>query len=174
MGKKIIRSADLKKVQMLILDVDGVLTDGNIGYDSQGNEYRVFNVHDGYGLRLAREAGLIIVIISGKISPIVSQRAKVLGINEVYLGVENKKEVLGQLLYKYKLAVSQVVAIGDDLLDLELLSQVGVSVAVANARPEVKKVAKFITRLPGGAGAVREVVDLILEAKGQRLKAKGL
>ncbi len=165
MAKKTLSPAAVKKLRMLILDVDGVLTDGNIGYDTQGNEYRFFNVHDGYGLRLLREAGLILVIISGKISSIVSRRAKELGVKEVYLGVEKKIEVLGELLNKYKLTVPQVAAIGDDLLDLELLSQVGVAVAVANARPEVKKAAKYVTRLSGGAGAVRELADIILKTK---------
>lgn len=156
----------LKKIKMLILDVDGVMTDGKIVYDGQGNEYRSFNAHDGYGIKCAQENGLHIAFVSGKYSPGVKKRAQDLGVSEVYLGIENKKKILDDLKAKYKFKKEQIAAMGDDLLDYEVLCNVGVPIAVSNAVSEVKKVACYITKKTGGDGAVREVIDIIL--KGQK------
>lgn len=159
---------NLKRIKLLIMDIDGVLSDGKIIYDSQGNDYRVFHVHDGYGIRLVQEVGIKVAFISGRHSPIIDRRAHDLGVEEVYQNVVDKAEVLGELLKKYKLDSKEVCAIGDDLLDLPLLKQVGVPIAVCNAVPELKEAAKYITKIPGGGGAVREVIDLILKAKRKR------
>lgn len=163
--KQTITIADRKRIKLLILDIDGVMTDGKIGYDSQGHDYRFFHVHDGYGIQLAKKMGIKIVIISGKVSSLISRRAKDLGITEVFLGIKHKETLLDQLLHKHKLKKNQVAAIGDDLLDLALLKMVGLPITVANARPEVKQIARFITELSGGDGAVREAIDFILKAK---------
>ena len=160
------QNAKLKKVKLLIIDVDGVLSDGKIIYDSQGNDYRVFHVHDGYGVRLAIQTDIKVAFVSGRYSPVIDRRAHDLGVDSVHQNVTDKVEVLGQLLNKYKLNSEEVCAIGDDVIDLPLLKQVGVPIAVCNAMPELKKVAEYITKLSGGKGAVREVVDLILKAKG--------
>lgn len=157
--------ANLKQIKLLIMDVDGVLSDGRIIYNSQGNDYRIFNVHDGYGIRLAQQSGIKVVFVSGRHSSIIDKRAQDLGVGDVYQSVADKAEVLEELLDKYKLNSNEVCAIGDDLIDLSLLKQVGLPVAVCNAIPDLKKVARYVTKLPGGNGAVREVVDLILKAK---------
>ena len=156
--------AGLRRVKLLIIDIDGVLSDGRIIYDSQGNDYRVFHVHDGYGIRLAVQAGIKVAFVSGRHSSVVDRRARDLGVDEVYQNAADKVEVLKGLLNKYRLGPKDVCAIGDDLIDLALLKKVGVPVAVDNAVPELKKVAKYVTKLRGGNGAVREVVDIILKA----------
>lgn len=157
--------AKLKKIKVLIVDIDGVLSDGRVICDSQGNDYRIFHVHDGYGIRLAQQAGIKVAFISGRHSSIIDRKAHDSGVEEVYQNVKNKAEALREILNKYRLSSKEVCAIGDDLIDLPLLKQVGFPVAVGNAMPELKKAAKYITKALGGNGAVREVVDLILKAK---------
>ncbi|MFC1525125.1 KdsC family phosphatase [Planctomycetota bacterium] len=157
----------LKRIKMLILDVDGVLTDGRITMDERGRELVSFDVQDGSGLKYLARSAIRIVFLSGRVSSAVKLRARNLEIKEVYLGIKKKLPVLKKLIRKYKLKVSEICYIGDDLLDLSLMRRVGYPVAVRNARPEVKKHSRYITRALGGHGAVREVVEKILKAQNK-------
>lgn len=150
---------------MLIVDVDGVLTDGRITMDERGRELVSFDVQDGSGLKYLARSAIRIVFLSGRVSPAVKFRARNLEIKEVYFGIKKKLPVLKKLMRKYKLKASEICYIGDDLLDLPLMRRVGYPVAVRNARPEVKKCSRYITRALGGHGAVREVVEKILKAQ---------
>lgn len=168
--KNKINEANLKRVRLLVIDVDGVLSDGKIIYDSQGNDYKIFHVHDGYGIRLALQAGIKVAFVSGRHSSIVDKRARDLGVEIVYQNVEDKVKVLKDILRKYRIKSNETCAIGDDIIDLPLLKEVGVPIAVSNAIAGLRKIASYVTKLPGGGGAVREVVDLILKAKKKRIK----
>jgi 3-deoxy-D-manno-octulosonate 8-phosphate phosphatase (KDO 8-P phosphatase) len=154
-----------KQIKMLIMDVDGVLTDGKIIIDTHGNELKIFNVYDGAGIDMAHKAGLLTAIISGRYCNAVVYRAKELHINEVYQSVGDKIDVFHSLLDKYMLVTSQVAYIGDDIFDIPLLEQVGLSIAPCNAIPEVKDIVDYVTKNSGGNGAVREMVDMILKAQ---------
>lgn len=156
-----------KKIKMIVLDVDGVLTDGSITFDSNGTEIKSFNVLDGTGIKFARRLGLIVVFLTGRESSIVEMRAKELSVDEVHQKIWDKKKVYAELLKKYNLKDEEVCCIGDDVLDLGPLKSAGVSVAVPDAVPEVLKAAHMITQRPGGHGAVREVIDQILQAQGK-------
>jgi 3-deoxy-D-manno-octulosonate 8-phosphate phosphatase (KDO 8-P phosphatase) len=149
-------------IKLLVLDVDGVMTDGSIIYDSQGNEYKIFNVQDGCGIELLRKKGIRVAFITGRSSSIVARRASELGVEDVFQGVSEKVSPLKELMDKYNLDSSEICAMGDDILDIPLLKMVGFPVTVKNARPEVKKIVKHITLVDGGKGAVREVAELIL------------
>lgn len=152
---------------MLIVDVDGVLTDGRITMDERGRELVSFDVQDGSGLKYLARSAIRIVFLSGRVSQAVKFRARNLEIKEVYLGIKKKLPVLKKLIKKYKLKASEICYIGDDLLDLPLMRRVGYPVAVRNARPEVKKCARYITRALGGHGAVREVIEKILKSQNK-------
>ena len=156
----------IKKVKLLILDVDGVLTDGRIIWTSSAEEVKFFNVQDGVGIILAHRVGLKIAIISARKSKVTEIRAKELKITDCYQIVENKLITYKELIDKYKLADEEVAYIGDDLHDIPVLRRVGFAVAVANAQDEAKKVAHYVTEKEGGKGAVREVINIILKAKG--------
>ena len=156
------RTADLK---LLVLDVDGVLTDGRITINERGEEFKSFDVKDGLGLRLLMEAGVDVIIITGRKSKSVAYRAEELGIREVYQGVKNKSALFADLLKRKRLEKEQVCCMGDDLPDLPLFQLSGISVAVADAVSEVRNEASFITKNRGGNGAVREVCDMILKAQ---------
>jgi 3-deoxy-D-manno-octulosonate 8-phosphate phosphatase (KDO 8-P phosphatase) len=163
MLKKIRQKA--KKISMLILDVDGVLTDGKIIYDSKGNEMKFFNVLDGLGLVLLRKAGIKTAIITAKASKVVVRRSKDMQILRVYQNRHNKQETYREILKEFKLSDDKVCFMGDELIDLPVLKRVGLAVAVSNAVSEVKKVADYVTARRGGEGAVREVVELILKSQ---------
>ncbi len=152
---------------MLIVDVDGVLTDGRITMDESCRELVSFDFHDGIGLKYLARSAIRIVFLSGRVSQAVKFRARNLEIKEVYLGIKKKLPVLKKLMRKHKLKASEICYIGDDLLDLPLMRRVGYPVAVRNARPEVKKCSRYITRALGGHGAVREVVEKILKAQNK-------
>jgi len=154
-----------KRIKFLILDVDGVLTDGKIIYDSQGREMKFFNVLDGLGLVLLRRAGIKSAIITAKASKVVKRRAKDMQIFKVYQNMSKKDEAYKEILRRSRLNDKEVCFIGDELIDLPVLRRVGLSVAVANAVPEVKKAADYITKRPGGSGAVREVIEIILKSQ---------
>ena len=156
----------IKKVKMLILDVDGVLTDGRIIWTNSAEEIKFFNVQDGVGIVLAHRAGLKVAIISARKSKVTEIRAKELKITEVYQSMESKLVAYKKLIDKYKLADEEVAYIGDDLHDIPVLRRVGFAVATANAQEEAKQVSHYITKKNGGEGAVREVVNMILKAKG--------
>ncbi|SMC62798.1 KdsC family phosphatase [Polynucleobacter kasalickyi] len=153
-------------IQLLILDVDGVLTDGSLFISPDGLEHiKVFNSLDGHGIKLLVENGIQCAIISGRNSEMVTLRAKALGIEHVFLGVHDKLVVFESLREKLGLPYQACAAMGDDWPDLSVLARVGLPVAPAQAHVEVLNIARFITRLPGGNGAVREVCDLILKAQ---------
>ncbi len=157
--------SDLKKIKMILMDVDGVLTDGKIIFTSDGTELKEFNIQDGMGITLARMAGLKTGIITGRESIMVQRRAEELKYDIISQGSFKKFARYEEIKKQFALSDDEVCYIGDDLPDIPVLKKVGFSVAVANARDELKKIAHFTTTLSGGEGAVREVIDLIL--KGQ-------
>ena len=159
-----LRSA-ISRIRCVTLDVDGVLTDGRIVYGSDGTEYKAFNARDGVGIKMLLSNHVHVAIITGRQSPIVDKRAEELGICHVYQGVQDKRTALKQLLEEVGCAPDEVAHIGDDLPDRELFELVGLSVAVADASPTVKREADFVTRLAGGDGAVREFCDLLSEVQ---------
>jgi YrbI family 3-deoxy-D-manno-octulosonate 8-phosphate phosphatase len=155
------------KIRLLILDVDGVLTDGKIIVDDKGSEIKNFDVKDGQGLKFLLKAGFEVAIISGRESRAVEIRANGLGIKEIYQGIEDKKSVLDRLIRDRAIKIDEVCCIGDDIPDIPMFDQVGLSVAVSNAVPEALDAADFITKNKGGDGAVREVCELILKTQGK-------
>lgn len=155
-----------KKVRMLLLDVDGVLTDGGIYYSSR-EECKCFNVRDGLGIKMLVQEGIPVGIISGRTSEAVARRAQELGINDVYQGVAHKLPAFEEILKKHRIEAEQVAFVGDDLADIPLLDRVGLAVSVADAEEAVKERSHYICQRPGGKGAVREVCDLILKAQGR-------
>ena len=157
-----------KDIRLLLLDVDGVLTDGSIVYGNSGTELKAFNIKDGFGIRLLREAEVEVGIITARRSEAVERRAQDLKLAHLYQGVGNKIEAFSEILATRNLAPRQVAYMGDDWLDLPLLGRVGLAATVADAVAEVKAVAHYVTRQAGGRGAVRELCELIIEAKGLR------
>ena len=156
------------KIRLLVLDVDGVLTDGGLYYDANGLAMKRFHVLDGIGIRLAKEAGIEIAVISGMDTPCVVKRLEVLGVTEYHGGYDNKRTVLDQIRQKRHLEWDEIAYLGDDWVDLSPMGAVGLPVAVANAMPEVKDVARHVTSKEGGNGAVRELVDFLLTCQGRR------
>lgn len=156
----------MKMVRLVAMDVDGVLTEGQVIYIDGEQEVCSFNIKDGMGLTLARQAGLLTAFISGRKSEVVARRAAYLKISDLYQGVIKKGEPLTQLIQKYSLTREQICYLGDDVNDLPVLRQVGLAVAVADAVEEVRQAAHYVTDLPGGKGAVREVIDQILYQQG--------
>lgn len=154
------------RVTALVLDVDGVLSDGRIIYDEFGDELKCFDVQDGAGLVLWRRAGLRSAIITARKAKLIKRRAKELAVDFLSQKALKKLPVYEQLLRRWRLPHEQVCAIGDDLMDLPILRRVGLAVAVPNAVEEVKRISHYVTTRSGGRGAVREVIDLILKAKG--------
>jgi len=155
-----------RKTRLLMMDVDGVLTDGRIIQDSHGQELKVFDVKDGHGIVMAHRAKLQTALISGRESETTVRRAQELGIALVFQKTWNKLEVYERILADTKFTPDEVAYVGDDLVDIPLLRRVGLAVAVADAVDEVKATAHLITQRPGGRGAVREVIELILRAQG--------
>lgn len=155
------------KVKLLILDVDGVLTDGGIILDGGAAELKVFHVRDGHGLTMLKRAGVKVAIITGRNSEVVDRRARELGITEVYQGCHKKIVAYEKLLAKLAIADEYVAYIGDDVVDVPLFKRAGFPVAVADAVEEARESALFITNARGGRGAVREICDLILKASGK-------
>jgi 3-deoxy-D-manno-octulosonate 8-phosphate phosphatase (KDO 8-P phosphatase) len=155
-----------RKTRLLMMDVDGVLTDGRIIQDCHGHELKVFDVKDGHGIVMAHRAKLRTALISGRASETITHRAEELGIELVFQKIWNKLEVYEKILGDTALTHDEVAYIGDDLVDIPLLRRVGLAVAVADAVDEVKAASHLITQRPGGQGAVREVIELILRAQG--------
>jgi 3-deoxy-D-manno-octulosonate 8-phosphate phosphatase (KDO 8-P phosphatase) len=156
-----------RKIRLLMMDVDGVLTDGRIIQDCHGHELKVFDVKDGHGIVMAHRAQLRTALISGRESETITRRAQELGIELVFQKIWNKLEVYEKILVDTQLAHDEVAYIGDDLVDIPLLRRVGFAVAVADAVDEVKAASHWITQRAGGQGAVREVIERILRAQGQ-------
>ena len=159
--------AKAKPVRILLLDVDGVLTDGSLIYSHEGQESKAFNTQDGFGLRLLQEAGVEIGVITARSSEAVARRCANLKMRYIYQGVGNKVEAYKEIVQKSGCKPFEIAYMGDDWLDLALLTRAGFSAAPANAVPEVREVAHYTTEQSGGHGAVREICNLILEAKGQ-------
>ncbi|MHC4116117.1 MAG: KdsC family phosphatase [Planctomycetota bacterium] len=154
---------DLTQIELLALDVDGVLTDGTLTINADGSETKSFNTLDGHGLRMWQRAGLKVALISGRESAPTQLRAEQLEIEHVFQNCHFKLPVMEELLKRIGLAPEKVAYIGDDLPDLPVMRHVGFSVAVANAVDEVKRHADYVTARPGGSGAVREVIEHILK-----------
>jgi len=154
-----------RRVRLLCVDVDGVLTDAGMYYGPDGEVLKKFNTRDGMGLARVREAGVAVAIISGEDSAIVHARAAKLKIDDVYCDAANKRAAVDALCHKHDLALDQVAFIGDDLNDLSALESVGLACAVADAAEPVQAVAHYVTRRRGGDGAVREVCELLISAK---------
>lgn len=152
--------------RLLVLDVDGVLTDNSLWLNSDGSEWKQFHVPDGAGIRWLLEAGITVALISGRVSEVTDQRARELGIEEVHTGIRDKATCLQQILQRLEVAPENTVYVGDDLIDLPPMAMVGVSVAVANSQPHVLDQATLVTQRCGGQGAVREVCEWILAARG--------
>jgi 3-deoxy-D-manno-octulosonate 8-phosphate phosphatase (KDO 8-P phosphatase) len=154
-----------KKIKLLLLDVDGVLTDGRIIYDSKGRDSKFFDVHDGLGVYLLKKAGIPTVLITAKASRSIKPRARDMQVAEVFADVLPKSSVFDKILKRYNLTAQEICFVGDDLVDLCLMDKVGFAVAVFNACAEIKNLAHYITQNEGGRGAVREVAELILKSQ---------
>ena len=156
----------LKQIKILLLDVDGVLTDGSIIYNDQGIETKAFNAKDGLGIRLLMEAGIKVGIVTGRRSEVLVNRCNDLGIKYLFDNVKDKGEMLELISSKTGIAPENTAFMGDDLIDLPLMMKVGFSAAVADAAEPVKNRASYISSAKGGRGAVREVCEMILKAHG--------
>jgi 3-deoxy-D-manno-octulosonate 8-phosphate phosphatase (KDO 8-P phosphatase) len=154
------------KIKLFVLDVDGVLTDAGMYYDNYENELKKFNTRDSVGLNLLRMAGIQIAIITQEKTDIVTRRAEKLRIRYLLQGVNNKQEALQGLLEKLNINFDETAYIGDDLNDIPVLQKVGLALAVADAAPQVKKLADWVSSHKGGEGAVREAAELLLESRG--------
>lgn len=152
-------------VQLAVFDVDGVFTDGRLYYDARGEQLKTFHVRDGHGIKQLLRHHIHVAIISGRRSPAVARRMHELRIRHVFQGMDDKLPVLRKLLQRLKLDWKQVACVGDDLADLPLLKSAGLAIAVADAQPEVRALAHYVTRARGGEGAVREVCDLLIAAR---------
>ncbi|MGE4560688.1 MAG: KdsC family phosphatase [Desulfobulbus sp.] len=163
-----------RQVHLLLLDVDGVLTDGSLIYSSDGVEAKCFNTQDGLGLRLLQDSGVSVGIITARTSPMVERRARDLRLAHVFQGQEDKLTAYESILRETGLRPPQTAYMGDDLMDLPILNRVGLAAAPANAVAEIRQRVHYTAERRGGAGAVREVCDLILEAQGNldRMRAK--
>jgi 3-deoxy-D-manno-octulosonate 8-phosphate phosphatase (KDO 8-P phosphatase) len=156
----------LKDIRLLLLDVDGVLTDGGIMYDANGVETKVFNVRDGHGIKMLQRHGIEVGIITGRTSVVVDIRAKELGIELVYQGSLKKLESYLDVKLKTGFTDSQIAYVGDDVIDIPVMRRVIFAASPADALNEARSAAHYVTTLAGGKGAVREVCDLILKGRG--------
>ncbi|MEQ1801201.1 MAG: HAD hydrolase family protein [Gammaproteobacteria bacterium] len=153
------------RIRLLVLDVDGVLTDGRLLYDADGREAKSFHVRDGYGLQQVMAAGVTVAVISGRHSPAAAARLAELRVPHVFLGRNDKRQVLDQLLAELGIPAGQVACVGDDVTDLDIMGSSGLGITVADAHPAVLQAAGWVTRASGGRGAVREVCDLLLASR---------
>ncbi len=160
-----------RHIRLLLMDCDGVLTDGSVIYTADGEraseQTKVFHIHDGQGLRLAKQAGLQLGLISGRNSVAVAVRARELGFDHVFQDVADKLAIYERLCQSGQFGPAEIAYIGDDLPDLPLLRRVGLAVAVADAVPDVRAQAHFITQRAGGRGAVREAIEVVLKAQAK-------
>jgi 3-deoxy-D-manno-octulosonate 8-phosphate phosphatase (KDO 8-P phosphatase) len=153
------------RVRFLVLDVDGVLTDGRLYYGARGEALKVFHVRDGQGLKLLAAAGVTAAVISGRRSGMTTKRCRELGVRHVLQGVEDKLAAFQRLRGRLGISSGECACVGDDVPDVPLMREVGLSFAVADAHPHARSAARVVTRLAGGKGAVREVCDYLLEAR---------
>ena len=159
-------STRARGLEWLLLDVDGVLTDGRLWFDAKGEVVKVFDVRDGLGIRLLTEAGIQVGILSARSSPIVEKRSRDLGLSEILQGRDNKLDSFRDFLARHALAADAVGYLGDDLLDLAVLGACGLSVAPADAVSDVRNRVHYVTAATGGRGAVRELAERLLVARG--------
>lgn len=152
-------------IRLLVLDVDGVMTDGRLYYGPRGETLKVFHVRDGYGIQQLARAGVHVAVISGRNTPAVKTRCREIGIRHVFQGVQDKLAVFEKLRARLALEPSECACVGDDVPDVPLMTRVGLAFAVADAHPAARRAAHFVTTLPGGHGAVREVCDRLLQAR---------
>lgn len=157
----------IEKVRFVILDIDGVLTDGRIVYDNRGNELKFFDVQDGFGVALLKRVGIETVIMTAKKSNVVARRAKDFNVKGLYQNCFDKLETFRGMLEKFNIRPDEVCFMGDDVIDIPVLKRVGFAVSVPNGVDEAKEAAHYITKKPGGRGAVREVCDLIIKTQGK-------
>lgn len=157
----------VRNVRIMAFDVDGVLTDGGLWYGEHGEQLKCFNVLDGHGLRLMRESGITVALITGREGPILARRAAELGIALVQQGIRDKAQAIAALAQEQGCPLSEVGFMGDDIIDLAALQRVGFAASVPNAPAYVSQVAHWVASRPGGSGAVRECCDLILAAQGR-------
>lgn len=155
-----------QSVKLLLLDVDGILTDGKLYVGETGEQFKAFNTLDGHGIKLLQKAGIQVGIISGRDSAALLQRASELGIKLLYRGREDKSAVLREITANLELEENEIAYAGDDLPDLAVIDRVGLGISVPNAHPEVRNAADMLTENPGGEGAVREICDFLLQANG--------
>lgn len=155
-----------KNIELVIFDVDGVMTDGSLFFGDEGEEYKAFNSLDGHGLRMLQECGVKVAIITGRKSNVVKHRMQDLGVSIIYQGYRDKIPAFEALLKEVNLDKNQITYVGDDVVDLPIMSQLDFTIAVQNAHPFVKQHAHWITDRTGGRGAVRDVCEFLLEAKG--------
>jgi len=163
--------AQASRIRLLVLDVDGVLTDGRLIIGKEGEEIKAFSVKDGIGIKVAQFAGVEVAFLSARASDIVLRRAEMLGVSEVQQGKERKLEVLQDMAARRGIALDEIAYVGDDVVDLEAVGAVGLGVAVADACSDLMAVARCVTSAPGGGGAIREVVEAILRARGDWVAA---
>lgn len=163
-----------KKIKLLILDVDGVLTDGRIIYDNKGRDLKFFDVHDGLGVSLLRRMGIKTILITAKGSGAIKPRAKDMLIEKVYENIFPKTKIYKKILKDYHLSDAEICFVGDDLVDMGILKRAGLPIAVLNACKEVKKISAYITQRRGGRGAIREVAELILKSQDRWQEALSL
>ncbi len=156
----------LKNIRCLLMDVDGVLTDGKLHFTSDGQEFKTFDVQDGHGISMANRAGLLLGLVSGRPSKATEKRAADLGVNIVKQATVNKMDMVEEIKREHNLRDEEIAFIGDELVDLPVLRRVGLAIAVPNAVDEVKAIAHYTTKRRGGDGAVREVIEMILKAQG--------
>ena len=158
----------LRCVRLLVLDVDGVLTDGRLYYGARGESLKVFNVKDGHGIKQVAAAGITVAIISGRKSAVVTRRARELGIRHVAQGVSDKLAALNKLARSQSVPLEHCACVGDDTPDAPMLHAAGLAIAVADAHPDARAVADLLTTHRGGYGAVREVCDWLIDARRMR------
>ncbi len=156
-----------KHIQLMIFDVDGIMTNGGITYTEQGDEIKTFHVRDGFGVQMLHEVGIITAIITGRCSPIVERRAKELGITHVYQNQPNKQAAFDTLKNQCQVPPSAIAYMGDDLIDIPLIKQSGLGITVPEAPSQVIEAADWITKKSGGAGAVREACEALIQAQNQ-------
>jgi 2-dehydro-3-deoxyphosphooctonate aldolase (KDO 8-P synthase) len=164
-GRKDALMEKLKKIRLLIFDVDGVLTNGGITFGTGDLEIKSFHVRDGHGIKIATRSGLKMAFVTGRSSDAVGKRARELGIEKVFQGMKDKRPALAELIEEYKLSPDEVAVVGDDIVDIPLMRRVGVSFAVPEASADVLKEVDVITRASGGQGAAREIIEMILKAQ---------
>ena len=156
-----------RQIKLVALDVDGVLTDGTLVFGHEGDAFKLFHVRDGMGVSLLRRKGIAVALVTGRYSDMVRMRAEELKLDAVCQGRQDKGAAIGELMAQFQVTADEIAYVGDDLIDLPALMRVGLACAVADAVPEVKERAHFITASLGGRGAVREVAELILKSQGK-------